>query len=68
MKKLLSHTIELREIADRYIPEFGRVFNRNMVRISERSLREELRNYAENIGAADTLALSAGATKPQTRN
>lgn len=68
MKKLLSHKIELREIADRYIPEFGKVFNRNMIRISERSLRDELRNYGENIGAADMLALSPGATKPQTRN
>ncbi len=58
MHKLLSFSLDLREVAERYILEFGTIFNRHMVRISESTLEAELRHYAqkcESIAAASTL-------------
>jgi lipoate-protein ligase B len=43
MQKMLSFSPDLRDIADRYIEEFGVVFHRNMRRMSMPELREELR-------------------------
>jgi len=48
MKKLLSHALDLGEIADRYITEFGLVFNRNMFRMSIQDLRGELLQPRDN--------------------
>jgi lipoate-protein ligase B len=48
MQKLLSHPLDLGEIADRYIREFGLVFNRNVQRMSIQELREELLRPLEN--------------------
>jgi len=53
MEKHLLHAIELEEIADRYVLEFGPVFDRNMVRMNEGELRDELRRYAGKAGEVD---------------
>jgi lipoate-protein ligase B len=51
MQRHLSRTIELKELADRYIAEFASVFNRTMVQENEDALREELRYSLElNFG------------------
>jgi len=50
MQKYLSHEVDMKEVADRYAVEFGRVFNRNLIRIEEDTLASELRDYAEKIG------------------
>jgi len=46
MQMLLSRPLDMSEIAEKFRDEFGRVFNREMVRISEPGLREELKPYA----------------------
>jgi hypothetical protein len=45
------------EVADRYIPEFSAVFNRNMIRMDGNCLINELQCYSEktNIPAAPDL-------------
>jgi lipoate-protein ligase B len=53
MQKHLSRGFDLQEVADKYVQEFGNIFKRNMIRMSEHSLRHELRNYAETIGSAN---------------
>jgi lipoate-protein ligase B len=50
MQKHLSHTLDLGEISDRYITEFGAVFHRNMIRTNDQGLRDELRLYARKLG------------------
>jgi lipoate-protein ligase B len=50
MQKQLLRTLDLEEIANRYIAEFGSVFNRRMVRMSNAILRDELRSAAEMPG------------------
>jgi hypothetical protein len=41
----------LKELADRYIDEFGSVFNRDMRQVNEDALRAELRHSLElNFG------------------
>jgi lipoate-protein ligase B len=52
MQKHLSHALDLEEIADRYIMEFGTVFHRNMIKTDNQELCDELRIYAENLGLA----------------
>jgi lipoate-protein ligase B len=51
MKEQLSRDVELAEVADRYIPEFSAVFNRNMIRMDETGLLNELRCYSEYINS-----------------
>jgi lipoate-protein ligase B len=46
MQDHLSRSVDLGEVADQYILEFGPLFNRNMVRTSEHDLENELRHYA----------------------
>jgi lipoate-protein ligase B len=53
IQKHLSRDTDMAEIADRYISEFGSLFNRNMIRTKEESLFSELRHYADNIGDVD---------------
>jgi lipoate-protein ligase B len=53
VQKLLSHAVDLEEIANQYVLKFGPIFNRNMVRTSENELREELRCYVEEMGDTD---------------
>jgi len=40
----LSHAIDLEEVAGRYISEFAPVFDRDMIRMSESELRDEIRS------------------------
>jgi lipoate-protein ligase B len=42
MQRLLSRQVEMKEVVDHYIQEFGLVFNRRMIRMSERELIDEL--------------------------
>ncbi len=49
MQMLLSRTLDMTEIAERYIREFGQVFGREMIRLTERGLLEELRPYMEAV-------------------
>jgi lipoate-protein ligase B len=53
IQRHLSHDTNMTEIADRYISEFGSLFNRNMIRIEEQSLFGELRHYMDKIGDVD---------------
>ncbi len=45
MQTLLSRTLEMSEVAQRYISEFGQVFDRDMIQINEQVLLEKLRPY-----------------------
>jgi lipoate-protein ligase B len=47
MQMLLSRKIGLPEVAEKYIREFGRVFNRDMIRVGEQDLREELGRFED---------------------
>jgi lipoate-protein ligase B len=49
MQMLLSRTSALPEVAENYVREFGRVFNRNMIPAGDQRLREELDRF-ENRG------------------
>jgi lipoyl(octanoyl) transferase len=53
MKKYLMRDSDMEEIAGSYILEFGAVFNRNMIRISENDLREKLRQFSEKFEGTD---------------
>jgi lipoate-protein ligase B len=55
MKRLLFQTMDLGEIADRYITEFGLVFHRDMHRMNLMELREEILRPSGN--AIDDFAL-----------
>jgi lipoate-protein ligase B len=50
INKLLSRPVEIREVVDHYINEFGFVFNRRMIGMSEKNLMAELECYLENAG------------------
>ncbi len=43
MQKHLKRTLDMQEIANRYAIEFGSIFGRHMIRMSDRELRDELR-------------------------
>ena len=47
MQELLPRSLDLQEISERYIQEFGAVFNRNMISMSETDLRDKLQRHAE---------------------
>jgi lipoate-protein ligase B len=47
MQKHLCRIIDLKEISDRYVREFGVVFKRNMIESSESALCSELRRYED---------------------
>jgi lipoate-protein ligase B len=49
MEMQLSRKVEVREVAERYVQEFGLIFNRTMIRVSEADLLEDLHQYAEGI-------------------
>jgi len=46
MEKHLSQGIDMTEVANRYAVEFGRVFHRNMIWMTEDALIGELRNFS----------------------
>jgi lipoate-protein ligase B len=50
MQQHLSRAIDLKEIADQYMGEFGTIFSRNMLRMSECALRKELLPPEEKHG------------------
>ena len=50
MQKHLSQNADMAAVADRFILEFGTVFNRTMIRTGEDELRDRLRQFSENIG------------------
>jgi lipoate-protein ligase B len=52
MERLLSKPCDLWEIAGRFTKEFGQVFRRNMIWISESELSEQLRRHARQIAVA----------------
>jgi lipoate-protein ligase B len=51
IQKHLSRDIDLKEIAEDYIAEFGALFNRNMIRVKEQLLLSELADHAEAMSA-----------------
>ncbi len=60
IEKLLSHQVEMREVVDHYIKEFGFVFHRRMIEMSEQNLMEELERHSENTGGPTPLPFDAG--------
>ncbi len=52
MQALHPARLELREVADRYVPHFGRVYRRSIEVVSEQGLMERLRQPAGNDAAA----------------
>ncbi len=50
MKKLLSRKVEMPEVVDHYIREFGFVFDRRMIGISQWELNRELQRHSEKAG------------------
>jgi lipoate-protein ligase B len=50
IQKELSHPVEMSDVAERYVQEFGIVFKRNLVRISSQDLLNELRIHSEPAG------------------
>ncbi len=58
MQVLLSRILGMAEVADRFVREFGRVFNREMVRVSEDALHGELDRFGHDEGGKDTPASS----------
>jgi lipoate-protein ligase B len=50
MQRHLLHPMTIGEVAERYIQEFGSIFRRNMIRVSEQALRNELQHYADEVG------------------
>jgi lipoate-protein ligase B len=53
MQKILSRTLDMGEVADRYILEFGSIFSRSMIQTSEHALYNELRRCAGTAGGGD---------------
>ncbi len=51
MKRLLAREIDLRDAAMKYIGEFGKIFNRTMIRVDEKTLREALSDYEKSAEA-----------------
>ena len=64
MQKLLSRPLDLQAVAERYIQEFGLLFNRNMIRTSERVLRQKLTRYTEEVEKPETLRVQAQSDLP----
>ena len=58
MERLLSRKVEVQDVAERYIEEFGFIFNRSMIRMSEGDLLTELRQYADRISTVQQLTPS----------
>jgi lipoate-protein ligase B len=52
MQKQLARDLDLAEVADQYIREFGSVFSRSMIRVDGPTLGDELRYHGERIQAA----------------
>lgn len=50
MQEHLSQNAHIGAIAERYVSEFGSVYNRNMIIISEKELREKLQQFSERVG------------------
>jgi len=46
IQKHLSRNVDLKEVADAYGEEFGRIFNRNPIRTKEDALSRELRSHS----------------------
>jgi lipoate-protein ligase B len=53
MQVLLSRTFDMAEVAERFVREFGRVFNREMIRINENALHEELDCFRQDDAGKD---------------
>jgi lipoate-protein ligase B len=57
MEKLLSRPVEMNEVVDHYIQEFGFVFDRQMIRVNEQELYRELDlNSEESVISASASA------------
>jgi lipoate-protein ligase B len=61
MKDQLSRSIDLAEVADRYISEFSTVFHRNMIQMEESELISELHGYSEIIDGLEAVHSISGA-------
>jgi hypothetical protein len=61
MKEQVSHTIELAEVAERYISEFSAVFHRNMIKMEENDLINELQCYSARIDGLTAVHSTSGA-------
>jgi lipoate-protein ligase B len=53
IQKHLSRKVQLEEVADQYIQEFGEIFKRHMIGTSEQTLCAELRNFESQAGATN---------------
>jgi lipoate-protein ligase B len=60
MKILLSRQVEMSEVVDHYIQEFGFVFNRRMIRMSEQELNSELHRHFEEAAVNSSTPADTG--------
>jgi lipoate-protein ligase B len=61
MKEQLSRTIDLAAVAERYVPEFSAVFRRNMIKMEENELVNELQCYSERLEGLEAVHSTSGA-------
>jgi lipoate-protein ligase B len=59
MQKHLSYSVDMGEVANQYISEFGNIFYRRMIQMNDQALREELRHYAKEKGTVEAHSLSS---------
>ena len=62
----ISSKVDLREVADQYILEFGRVFKRNMIPIEREDLSGRLNQYEEELTTMKVRARSDKASVSQS--
>jgi lipoate-protein ligase B len=60
MKKVLSQPVEMQVVVDHYIKEFGFVFNRRMIGMSEQKLIRDLERYSGKAGVHACASPEAG--------
>ena len=60
MQKLLSRKVEMPEVVDHYIREFGFVFDRRMIGITKWELSRELQRHSEKAGIHASSPPNAG--------
>jgi lipoyl(octanoyl) transferase len=55
MHKILSRTLDIKEVVERYIPIFGDLWQRKMIFLQDSDLREKIRHFSsEDCGKAET--------------
>ncbi len=53
MQKQLLRALDMSEVAEHYVLDFGTVFNRNMISVGGSELRNQLRQFSDSVGGAN---------------